>query len=111
MRDQLQRAEPLRIPDTRICPAADQELYHIQMPIPRRPLQRRSFQITAHSVNLGAAVEQPAAYAYVGIDGCPVQRGDILGIARVDAGWVVRVKGDEGGQVAPLCKGMDGLQV
>lgn len=51
------------------------------MSSPSCPLHRRGIQVAALGIDLGALVQQISAGSHVRVDGRPVQRGDVLGVA------------------------------
>ena len=78
---QLQCVEALSVSEIRIGSSAQQQVHDVEMPIPRCPLQWCRLEFTSNGVNLGVVVQKKTACRHVSIDGCPVQRCDILGIS------------------------------
>lgn len=78
------------------------------MSSPGSPLQRSRLELASDSVHVSAVVEQPARRCHMGIDRCPVERGDVLLVARREVG--VRILGEhrlEAGDVPLLRKRVD----
>lgn len=122
---QMQCVEALCITDVGVSTPCHEEVHHVEVPIaavsaqphtscvctvnpPSSPLQRRSLEFSANSINVGSVVEQPPRRGDVRIDSCPVQRCNVLRVARVDVHFRVgRQHGIKRAHITLLCELVD----